>query len=355
MKGTGPAPFQGVQTLTQTCGGPSQGFSGPFDDPYDPGTDVPFQAATWAALAPGEIRHEDTTAKPILPNGGNPTVGQAFDPISGGGACATTSGTDQLDTANYRLDPAPAGGFTLMGSPTIIADINSPSPTSQIAARLTDVGPDGQQTLVARGLYRPEVNVGADPTRQVFQLHPNGWKFEAGHVAKLELLPADQPYGRNSNGQGPITVSNLELRLPVLESPNGGLIQSPATKVVPADYELAADYLSGGGDADGDGVPDAQDDCDTAPGPPANNGCPVIGADTDNDGIPNSQDQCPNLSGPAANGGCPQSAGANPPAVGTGSSQTPTSVPGKKCKKRGKRKGTVKKARRCKKRAKRRR
>ena len=29
------------------------------------------------------------------------------------------------------------------------------------------------------------------PTRQVFQLHPNGWHFAAGHVAKLELLGAD--------------------------------------------------------------------------------------------------------------------------------------------------------------------
>ena len=107
-----------------------------------------------------------------------------------------------------------------MGSPTIVADITSPSPTSQIAARLLDVDPaSGNETLVARGLYRPEINSGTEATRQVFQLHPNGWKFAAGHVAKLELLPADQPYGRNSNGQAPVTVSNLELRLPVLEQP----------------------------------------------------------------------------------------------------------------------------------------
>ena len=35
----------------------------------------------------------------------------------------------------------------------------------------------------------------------VFQLHPQGYHFAAGHVAKLELLPSDLPYGRFSNLQ----------------------------------------------------------------------------------------------------------------------------------------------------------
>src|SRR4029453_7214247 len=95
-------------------------------------------------------------------------------------------------------------------------------------------------------LYRPEINSGPESTRQVFQLHPNGWKFAEGHVAKLELLPADQPYGRNSNGQGPVTVSNLELRLPVIEQPGAldGLVQDPAPKIVPPGYQLATDFVN---------------------------------------------------------------------------------------------------------------
>jgi predicted acyl esterase len=132
-----------------------------------------------------------------------------------------------------------------MGSPTVIADINSVGPNSQIAARLLDVAPDGTETLVARALYRPDVNSGAAQTRQVFQLHPDGWKFAAGHLAKLELLPNDAPYGRVSNGQLPVTVSNLQLRLPVLEKPKGGVISSPAPKVVPAGYTLARDFAKG--------------------------------------------------------------------------------------------------------------
>ena len=59
--------------------------------------------------------------------------------------------------------------------------------------------PTGRQTLVARGIWRPATS--SAPVRQVFQLHPNGWRFAEGHVAKLELLPKDPPYAQASNSQ----------------------------------------------------------------------------------------------------------------------------------------------------------
>lgn len=242
LRHVGTQPLLGVRTLTTTCGTASGGATGDFDDPA---TDLPFAAPSWAALAPGEVRVEGAAPQTIAPSVPTDTpVGQAFDPISGGGACATASATDQAGAASYRSDPVPAGGFTLMGSPTIVADILSPGPTSQVAARLLDVDPgSGNETLVARGLYRPEITP-LTATHQVFQLHPNGWKFVPGHIVKLELLPADQPYGRNSNGQATVTVSNLELRLPVLDAPGCGLVQDPAPKVVPAGYTLTADVAA---------------------------------------------------------------------------------------------------------------
>lgn len=286
LKDEGPAPEQGVTTLTQTC--PSSASSA-----------GPYEAPTWGEIAPGEVRHSDAAPKAIAPAAGDPTIARAFDPIAGAGACASTSAADQLGTATYRVAPAPAGGYTLMGSPTVIADIASPGPTSQVAARLLDVAPGGTQTLVARGLYRPES--GASATRRVFQLNANGWKFEPGHVAKLELLPNDAPYGRTSNGQGPVTVSNLELRLPVLEAP-GGLVSEPAPKFVPDGYELAPEYLDEP-DADGDGVRDVDDDCPNEPGPATNAGCPL--ADADGDGVPDVDDLCPNEPGLPEDDGCP--------------------------------------------------
>src|SRR3954462_8348826 len=228
LKGVGAAPPSGqVETLTKVCGGPSAG---------------PYFAANWAKAAPGEVRYDSLAPQTIAPATGDPTVGRAFDPIAGGGACATASSSDQPGAATYRLPAASGSGYTVLGSPTVVADINSVGPTSQVAARLLDVAPAAPETLVARALYRPDVNSSVTPTRQVFQLHPVGWKFAPGHVAKLELLPNDAPYGRVSNGQLPVTVSNLQLRLPVLEKPRGSTIEPPAAKVVPAGYTLARDF-----------------------------------------------------------------------------------------------------------------
>ena len=224
-----------MQTLTQACGGPSRGATGLFDDPN---TDLPYRASSWSAIQRGEVHFLDPDAHVIAPEVSD-QAGQPFDPIAGGGACATAPADDQTGTASYRLEPAPASGFTVMGSPTIIADINSQSPTSQLAARLVDIDPStNRETLVARGLYRPEINSGSATTRQVFQLHPAGYRFAAGHIAKLELLPADQPYGRDSNGQATVTVSNLDLRLPTAEQPDGVFVETPAPKFLPAGYEL---------------------------------------------------------------------------------------------------------------------
>ncbi len=236
VRGDGPPPEQGVTAFTTTC--PSEAPGG-----------GPTSVENWARLAPGEIRLTDNAAKTIEPGAGDDAVSGAFNPVGGGGTCATASGADIAGTATYRLAPAPAGGYTLMGSPTVIAEFTLPGNTSQVAARLLDVAPDGEETLVARGLWRPATG---GPAEQVFQTHPNGWTFDEGHVAKLELLPDDSNtgiiggYGRASNDQQPVTVSDLELRLPVLERPGArkGLVKAPAPKFLPQGYELAADFAA---------------------------------------------------------------------------------------------------------------
>jgi predicted acyl esterase len=209
LKGAGATPASTAEALTTTCGGPSEG---------------PFQAGSWQDLSPGEIRFGGVTAQTVLPAAGDPSIGTTFDPIAGSGACATASGADQAGAANYRL-AVPAPGFTLLGSPTVIADLAVTGTDSELAARLLDVLPGGKERLVARGLLRP----GDGGEGVVFQQHPQGYRFAGGDTVKLELLPADAPYSRPSNTQVPITVSNLELRLPVREQPGdlGGLVKTP--------------------------------------------------------------------------------------------------------------------------------
>jgi predicted acyl esterase len=210
LKGTGPAPISSAEALTTVCGGPSEG---------------PYKADSWHDLSAGEVQLNDTAPQTITPGAGNPSIGQTFDPIAGSGACATAPGSDQAGVANYHL-VVPSGGFTLLGSPTIEADLATTNEDSELAARLLDVLPNGEERLVARGLLRP-----GSGGHIVFQLHPQGYRFAGGDTVKLELLPSDAPYARPSNAQAPITVSNLQLRLPVLQQPGsvGGLVRSTGT------------------------------------------------------------------------------------------------------------------------------
>jgi fermentation-respiration switch protein FrsA (DUF1100 family) len=212
LKGTGTAPSSSAEALTTTC-------------PSTSASEGPYKADNWQDLSPGEIHLDGTAAQTIVPGAGDPNSGKAFDPIAGGGACATAAGADQPGIANYRL-PVPAPGFTLLGSPTVVADLATTNVDSELAARLVDVLPNGEERLVARGLLRP----GNGGAAVVFQLHPQGYRFAGGDTAKLELLPSDSPYARPSNLQTPITVSNLRLRLPVLEQPGslGGLVEAPS-------------------------------------------------------------------------------------------------------------------------------
>jgi hypothetical protein len=203
LQGAGAAPALGATALTQTC--PKTAPSG-----------GPFTADTWAGLHPGEVDNSFTGAQTVRSGAGSATIATAIDPIAGQGACATVSAADQgAGVATYQLPAVTGSGYTLLGSPTVIASLAPSGTFPELAARLWDVDPaTNTQTLVARGLYR--VSAGG---LQVFQLHPGAWHFSAGHVPKLELLSQDPPYARTSNGQFTIAVSGLQIRLPVHDYP----------------------------------------------------------------------------------------------------------------------------------------
>ncbi len=149
--------------------------------------------------------------------------------LGGGDGCATTPSDDDPATVTYRL-PARRHAFTLLGAPTIIAGLGvvSDPGAAQVAGRLWDVAPGGgPQTLVARGAYRPHGGM------NVWQLHPAAWRFAPGHVAKLELLGNDVPYGRQSNGSFQVEVRRLQLRLPVRQRPDCHAVRRVARPLLP--------------------------------------------------------------------------------------------------------------------------
>jgi hypothetical protein len=233
VKGSGSQPFQGTTTYAMTC--PKTADSG-----------GPFQAGSWAGLQRGEVRFDSPTAQVIAPDGGSSTVNATWNPVSQD-PCTSASAADQSGVATYRLPAAAGSGYTLMGSPTVVATINSPTANSEVAARLLDVDPAGTETLVDRQLFRPVVG----SARQVFQLHPSGHTFAPGHIAKLELLPNDAGgllggYGRAANGQGQVTVSGLSLRLPTLDGPGAaaGQVKTASALPLPCGAAIAPQFSS---------------------------------------------------------------------------------------------------------------
>ena len=229
LGGTGTQPPSEVTSYTQTC-------------PNGTAPGGPYTAPDWASISPGEVRLQDPAAQTISATSGDPAAANAFNGlVANQNPCVTQPGTKEAGSANWDLPPAPAGGYTVQGAPTVVADIDLGSnPNSQVAARLLDISPDGTtETLVARQLYRPWSH-----GTQVFQLFANAWKVEEGHVLRLQFLSKDAAgvagaflsnFGRPSNDQGEVTVKNMDLRIPVVETPGslGGLVKAPSPKVLP--------------------------------------------------------------------------------------------------------------------------
>jgi fermentation-respiration switch protein FrsA (DUF1100 family) len=235
LKGEGSQPQQGLETFGMTCPATAPD-SGPYFFP------------SYAAMERGEVRLQDQAAQAIQATGTQFGT-QLSQPAAT--SCTKVDATDNPATANYRTDVASGGGYTVAGAATVLARFKVTGPSDQIAARLLDVGPDGQEQLLERGLFRPQLDRRGTAI-QVFQLHPNVVHIDDGHILKLELLPEDSPYSiLNSSSpdaaaQHPIEVSHLRLRVPVMDAPgaSGDLVRDPAEKYLPSGYVLAPDFAS---------------------------------------------------------------------------------------------------------------
>jgi dienelactone hydrolase len=204
-RGRGPRPGS-VLAYTSTC--PTAGSAAPPDG-------GPFTARSWAALHQEGVVIRGAEARMVSSPGGDPLVGQQFDPIpqanplGTGDPCKTIAAADAPGTAVYKLQ---SSGFTMLGLPTIRATVATSGAYGQVAGRLWDVAPDGTQRLVTRGVYR----LTPDQTGPiVFQLHGNGYTFAPGHTVKLELAPSDAPQFRASNGTFSVRITDLVANLPV--------------------------------------------------------------------------------------------------------------------------------------------
>jgi fermentation-respiration switch protein FrsA (DUF1100 family) len=198
-QGGGVPPPGSVTAFTQTC-------------PSSTADAGPFRARSWRAIQDGSVAFGSNPPKTFTSSGGNQQVAAQFDPIGGTtDACKTVSTQNEPNTATYKHYVN--RGFTMLGLPTVRADIETTGQFGEIAARLWDLMPNGQQRLISRGVYGLRNNQSG---RIVFQLHGNGYRFAEGHTVALQLLGRDAPYYQASNSPFLVQVSNLSVALPLL-------------------------------------------------------------------------------------------------------------------------------------------
>ena len=231
VKGEGSEPSEaqgGVTIITSACPAATAGTE--------------FDAANWASLAPGEVNLNSPAEQTIASPSTAPS--NAF---TSGTICTTAANTANATAATYKVNPAPASGYTIAGSSTVIGEFSTPAANDQVIARLYDENPTAKtEQLIGRAMLRP-LNPGGGFTQQQFQLHPQAWNVASGHVVKLELLTADSTYARNSSSPHSVQVRNLELRVPTTDAPGSaeGLVTAPLTKRLVSGYTLALNVTPG--------------------------------------------------------------------------------------------------------------
>jgi predicted acyl esterase len=140
---------------------------------------------------------------------GDPATSSQFDPIATSDACKTITPQAVSGVATYTLT---SNGFTMLGLPTVTANLSTLGDFGELDSQLFDVAPDGSERLISRGAYRLTFNQVGPVT---FQLHGNGYFFPRGDTVKLVLLGRDAPYLRASNDASfVVQVSNLSVSLP---------------------------------------------------------------------------------------------------------------------------------------------
>jgi fermentation-respiration switch protein FrsA (DUF1100 family) len=173
----------------------------------------PFKATRWRDLHPGSFRFGAGAPQELTSSGGSAQIGRELDPVFGTtDACKTIPTT--LEENSVYAGATVKRGFTMLGRPTVEAQISSTGQYGQIDARLWDVSPEGTQLLVDRGVY---ALTNGQSGRITFQLHGNGYRFAKGHIARLQLLGRDAPYYQPGNFPFSVRAAKLRVTLPTLQ------------------------------------------------------------------------------------------------------------------------------------------
>jgi fermentation-respiration switch protein FrsA (DUF1100 family) len=196
--GSGPAPGS-VTAYAQTC--PKSAAHG----------GGPYRAASFAALARGELVFRHKAAQRVTSSGGDAALSQKLSPLS----VDQCKGVADDVARGTAVASVRSPGVTVIGMPHVRANVAVTGHDALLVGRLWDVNPaTGHQRLVDRGVVRLRSR-----KKVSFDLNGSAYKFARGHQIKLELLGRDSPTYRAANGTFSVTVKQLRVALPTRERP----------------------------------------------------------------------------------------------------------------------------------------
>jgi len=178
-----------------------------------------FTAPTFGQLAPHTFTVRGTgpqnTTNAALPN----VHARNDDPVANstvnGGKCPVEQSPAGPGVATYDSEPLPSDktmmGLTRVTVPHTGMSVNS---SIQLNARLYDIYPNGTQVLVDRGTRR----ITSPNGNTVLDLHGTGWRFKQGHRIRIELAQDDDPYIKSATSPSSLTISGVQLDIPVREA-----------------------------------------------------------------------------------------------------------------------------------------
>jgi predicted acyl esterase len=211
LKGKGKRPKMNVSATTTICAANAT-EKYPVDEPGPE-----YRAGNWRALTPQHF----TFGWPggiFITNAAVDAHAVESDPVFRDrqtDKCYTTSQTNPgVGVARFASDPL-ALNLTLMGLPNLEMEYDTSDTEFWVSARLLDQDPEGNLTLVSRGLCKFNGDTDPDATCESFALLGNAWTFAKDHLVVVEISQSDSPFLRKANAATSMTINSANIDLPL--------------------------------------------------------------------------------------------------------------------------------------------
>lgn len=180
---------------------------------------IEYRAPSWRAMAP-KLKVLGWAGGGAVSSAANDAHAAEGDPVFRDrqtNKCHTLpAGSPGPGVVQYTSEPL-AKPFTMMGLPQLNLDYSVTFSGDEywIAARVYDKDPEGQMTMVTRGLCKVNLVTQPDKLCESFQLFGNGWRFEKDHALVVEVSQSDTPFLRRQNEPSSLTLNEANIALPV--------------------------------------------------------------------------------------------------------------------------------------------